>query len=161
MVKTAKGAVVCGGGSGCPPPCRGSRRSSGERQGPRWPRDTTFTPSLRGQLTFPAVRTLSVPSLAWVWSSTLVERARKLVAARGRSRSGFHQGCGALLDPATFSTEREHANAGRGVKVAIYSAGWSIVDTLMLTHQEGSDVASSSSVLASPGCAERSFAWVT
>ena len=102
-----------------------------------------------------------MPSLAWVWSSTLVERARKLAAARGRSGSGFHQGCGALLDPATFSTEREHANAGRGVKVAIYSAGWSIVDTLMLTHQEGSDVASSSSVLASPGCAERSFAWVT
>ena len=52
-------------------------------------------------------------------------------------------------------------DAGEGFNVAIYSAGWSIVDTLMLTHQEGSDVASSSSVLASPGCAERSLAWVT
>ena len=45
--------------------------------------------------------------------------------------------------------------------MAIYSAEPSIVDTFRLTHQEGSDVASSSSVLASPGCAERSLAWVT
>ena len=65
------------------------------------------------------------------------------------------------FDPATFLIGREHADAGGGVKVAIYSAEPSIVDTFRLTHQEGSDVASSSSVLASPGCAERSLAWVT
>ena len=65
------------------------------------------------------------------------------------------------FDPATFLIGREHADAGGGVKVAIYSAEPSIVDTFRLTHQEGSDVASSSSVLASPGCTARSFAWVT
>lgn len=45
------------------------------------------------------------------------------------------------FDPATFLIGREHADAGGGVKVAIYSAERSIVDVFRLMHQEGSDVA--------------------
>ncbi|MDH6277787.1 putative transcriptional regulator of viral defense system [Aurantimicrobium minutum] len=45
------------------------------------------------------------------------------------------------FDPATFPIGREHADAGGGAKVAIYSAERSIVDTFRLMHQEGSDVA--------------------
>ncbi|MGO1543143.1 MAG: type IV toxin-antitoxin system AbiEi family antitoxin domain-containing protein [Gulosibacter sp.] len=45
------------------------------------------------------------------------------------------------FDPVTFPIGREHADAGGGAKVAIYSAERSIVDTFRLMHQEGSDVA--------------------
>lgn len=45
------------------------------------------------------------------------------------------------FDPATFPIGREHADAGGGARVAIYSAERTIVDTFRLMHQEGSDVA--------------------
>lgn len=45
------------------------------------------------------------------------------------------------FDPTTFSIGREHADAGGGTMVAIYSAERTIVDTFRLMHQEGSDVA--------------------
>lgn len=45
------------------------------------------------------------------------------------------------FDQATFSIGREHADAGGGAKVSIYSAERSIVDSFRLMHQEGSDVA--------------------
>lgn len=45
------------------------------------------------------------------------------------------------FDPATFSIGRQHADAGGGARVAVYSAERSIVDTFRLMHQEGSDVA--------------------
>lgn len=45
------------------------------------------------------------------------------------------------FDPVTFPIGREHADAGEGVTVAIYSAERTIVDAFRLMHQEGSDVA--------------------
>lgn len=45
------------------------------------------------------------------------------------------------FDQATFSIGREHADAGGGAKVSIYSAERSIVDSFRLMHQEGSDIA--------------------
>lgn len=45
------------------------------------------------------------------------------------------------FDPRTFEVGRDYVEAGDGIRVAIYSAERTIVDSFRLMHQEGGDVA--------------------
>ena len=74
--------------------------------------------------------------------SDAIPFATDIALPRGtRHPAGFAHVAWHSFDATTFELGREHADAGSGLQVAIYSPERTIIDAFRLVHQEGSDVA--------------------